>query len=358
MFKILFLLSLLLITKIVIAEDNYKICLTGRIVKILPSYGESFINGANLSIDENGMSNKIELKTYLFENKPLEAISVYNKMLNDHCSAIIGYEYLSDLLLVSNTQKNELIPIISNYPSKNKSDIYPKNILLLMPDYDFLAEKMFSFIRNKYKSINNVLIISDVSRSEMIKYKKSYSEILTQNNIKFDTFDFLESDPLAEERVITDIKNKSYKFVFMLSGSSSSSKIIEIMNNHKTIFIGTENFGSSANQTLYLMLKDKNINSYFSRNIDFLKQQENLDIFKHKYQNKYNKMPTLLSAYTYDAMNILINVIRKNLPLTNENMYKIDYNGISGVQIKNGIFNRSKYFSILKIEENGYRIAE
>lgn len=37
---------------------------------------------------------------------------IYNQMVNDSCSAIIGFEYLSDLLLAVKEQKNDTIPIL------------------------------------------------------------------------------------------------------------------------------------------------------------------------------------------------------------------------------------------------------
>ena len=96
-----------------VAHPKIKICLTGRIVENLQSYGQSFLNAAYLSKEQNDASNQVEIKKYFYNNRPLEPINIYDKMVRDECSAIIGFEYLSDLLLAIKEQKNQQIPIFT-----------------------------------------------------------------------------------------------------------------------------------------------------------------------------------------------------------------------------------------------------
>ena len=114
-FKIIILFFFILISTCGHAKPKIKICLTGRVVENLKSYGKSFLNAAYLAKKENDSTNKIEIKSYFYNNRPLEPVHIYNQMVADSCSAIIGFEYLSDLLLATKVQKSEMIPIFTSY---------------------------------------------------------------------------------------------------------------------------------------------------------------------------------------------------------------------------------------------------
>lgn len=78
----------------------------------LKSYGQSFLKAAQLATDE--YSNMVDIKSYFYNNRPSEPIHIYNQMIDEGCSAIIGFEYLSDLLLAVKAQKTETIPIFTS----------------------------------------------------------------------------------------------------------------------------------------------------------------------------------------------------------------------------------------------------
>lgn len=298
---------------------------------------------------------QIEIRSYFYNNRPLEPLSVYKKMVQDGCSAIIGFEYLSDLLLVIKEQKNERIPIFTSYASTKETEHLPKNIFIFMPSYDFLAKKMLLFLQKKFPKIVNVLLITEINRDEMCRYKEVYSKALTKMNIGFDKFDFLENDDTFEAKLSDFLRNKRYNFVFLLSGGLASSKIANLMNDHKTVFIGTENFGSSASQTFFMRLKNKEINSYFIRNIDFVSRSEEISNFENKYMKIYHTRPTVLSVYTYDAANLIFKTFMKYHSVLTRNVLKTKYSGITGAQVKNNKFYRSERNVILSVKNNGYQ---
>ena len=274
-------------------------------------------------------------------------------MLQDHCSAIIGFEYLSDLLLIEKIQLNKNIPIFTSYASSNDADTMPNNFFIFMPSYDYQAKKMMEHLHVKFSKINNVLIITEVDRADLSKYKIAYEAILTKENINYDEMDFIGDDNLFEEK-LTKFLTKRYDFVFLFSGAVGSTKIINKMNDHKTMFIGTENFGSSTNQSLYVRLNDKKINALTIRNIDFLKRSKALEKFVNEYIKKYGISPSPLSAYAYDALMIILKSFEKNKSVTTENILKINYDGITGAYIKDNKFIRSNQYVILSIGEKGF----
>jgi ABC-type branched-subunit amino acid transport system substrate-binding protein len=352
--KIIILLFSTLIPIISHSQSKIKICLTGRVVENLKSYGQSFLNAAYLAKEESDPANKIEIKSYFYNNRPLEPIHIYNQMINDACSAIIGFEYLSDLLLAVQEQKNDTIPIFTSYASTTNADQLPKNIFIFMPSYNYQANKMISFLHARYKNINNVLLITEINRDEMLKYKEVYSSILTKEHIKYSTYDFLENDSDIEGKLKEFLNEKKFEYVFLLSGAIASAKIANITNDHSIVFVGTENFGSSVSQTFFMRLNDKVIRSHFIRNLDFIKPHDELAKFENNYIHKYHEKPTVLSAYTYDAMNIILKALNRNGTVNTKSILTANYSGITGAYLKNGQFHRSTNYVILSVNSNGY----
>ncbi|MGQ3888243.1 ABC transporter substrate-binding protein [Legionella sp. CNM-1927-20] len=353
--KIILLFISLLNWATAIGASEVKICLTGRVVGNLTSYGQSFQNSVSLALEQSGSSNNIRIKNYFYDNKPLEPIKIYRQMKRDGCSAIIGFEYLSDLLLAIKVQKNEKIPIFTSYASTTQADKLPKNVFIFMPSYDYQCKRMMNFLHAHFSRIDNVLLITEINRDEMLKYKEVYTWALSNDSIKYDTFDFLENDNRVIEKLTTFLKDKKYNFVFLLSGAIASAKIADIMNNHNTVFIGTENFGSSVSQTFYIRLKNKEITSYFIRNLDFIKPNYNLAEFENIYTKKYSDKPTVLAAYTYDAMKIILACLSKFGFIDTNHIFQVNYSGITGAYLKDGKFQRSAEFTILSVNKNGYK---
>lgn len=339
----------------VFAQPKIKICLTGRVVENLQAYGQSFLNAAYLSKEQNGFSDQVEIKNYFYNNRPLEPIHVYDQMVRDKCSAIIGFEYLSDLLLATKVQKSERIPIFTSYASSTNKDKLPKNVFIFMPSYNFLVNKMLGYLHTHFNKIQNVLLVTEINRDEMRKYKEVYSDALTKENTKYDTFDFLENDVAFEGKLNKFLADKKYKYVFLLSGAIASAKIANIMNDHNTIFIGTENYGSSTSQTFYMRLNDKVIRSYFIRNLDFLKPSVTLSDFESTYTKKYHTKPTLLAVYTYDATNIILNSFKELGSVNTNDVFHINYTGITGAYLKNNKFYRSNNYVVLSVGKDGYK---
>jgi len=352
--KIIQIIFLSLISLNSLANNPIKICLAGRIVENLDSYGKSFRNAAQLAIDNSGFTKKIKIEYYFYDNSPLKPMYVHQKMINENCSAIIGFEYLSDLLLAIKEQKDTKVPIFTSYASKTIADKLPSNIFMLMPSYDYQALKMIDFLQKKFNKLEKVLLITEINREEMLKYKEVYSTELNNKNIKFNTFDFMENDPQILAKLSVFLKKNNYHYVFLLSGAIASAKIADAMNKNNTVFVGTENFGSSVSPSFYTRLKNKVIQSYFIRNIDYLRPTRGLSLFRSIYKDKVNEEPTVLAAYTYDAMNFLITAYKKTGFIDTSSIYKINYIGLSGAYFKKHKFHYSDEFVILSVHEDGY----
>lgn len=330
------------------------ICMTGKLELALPEYKTALLNAVNLALSEHPISNKVQIKTFFYDNKPLTPIRAYNKMLKEHCLAIIGFEYLTDLLLITKIQRDLNIPIFTSYASSNPSDKLPKNIFMFMPTYEYHAKKMLQFLQLKYKKINKVLLVTELDRVDLVKYKLAYQTLLKSKKISYDTFDFIGTDNTFDRKLAKFLRGKKYNFVFLLSGAGNSSEIINFMNDHKIIFIGTENFGSSTNQSLFVRLKDKTINVFAIRNLDFLKEDKSLAHYRQKYTAQYAIKPSPLSIYIYDAMTLILNVLEQKKSINTDQVLETHFNGITGAFIKKKTFHRSNHYIILSMNEKGF----
>lgn len=338
--------------------NSVNLCLTGKIESTLPTYKSAFLNAAYLALSEHPKNTNINLITYLYDNKPLAAARTYREMLRDNCNAIIGFEYLSDLILVTKLQPSTQIPIFTSYASSSDSDKYPKNIFISSPSYDYQANKMIDFLHKKFGQIDNALVMTEISRTDLVKYKTAYTNLLNRNKTTYDIFDFVSNDSQFENKLNQLAKHKHYKYIFVFSGAVGSTKIINHLDDHKIIFIGTENFGSSTNQSVYVRLNNKTTTSFIIRNIDFLKTNKLKNAFKRKYIERFSIEPSPLSAYTYDSVTIIMEAIERFNSASTNDILKLNYKGITGVTIKDNIFHRSNEYVILSIGKKGFIYEE
>lgn len=351
--------GLLALPLISLASPTNKICLTGRIVESLPSYGRGMQDAAHLALKQSGLAGKVKIESFFYNNSPLSPISAYHRMLKSGCSAIVGFAYLSDLKLVAKVQKNLTIPIFTSYANTEFDKPIAKNIFIFRPSYHLLARKMLAFMKKHYQKINRVLLVTEVSRDSMKAYKRAYVSLLKQSNIQFETFDFLESGHDLVKNLKSYLKTqKKFDFIFLLSGAISAAKVVDNLNERNTVFIGTENYGSSSSATFYIRLKKRDIESYFIRSLDLLKPNKLLAGFECAYRATYHIKPLILSAYTYDAVRLSLASLKQYGTLSTEAVKKTVYHGITGIRSGSGQFSPSRQWIILKVSDKGYQYVK
>lgn len=110
--------------------------------------------------------------------------------------------------------------------------------------------------------------------------------------------------------------NDSIDGLFIVGNSLDSSRLIQylkIKNIKKTIFVSgwakgsefLEDGGKSVNNTIFLDSFDE-----YSNNPDYLK-------FVNKYKQKFKTKPTIFSAQSYEAGNVIIEILKKDDNLEN-----------------------------------------
>ena len=87
---------------------------------------------------------------------------------------------------------------------------------------------------------------------------------------------------------------------------------------------------------------------------DFIHPNDILSKFKNTYTQKYHEKPTVLAAYTYDSMSIILKSMEKTGILNTNSIFSIDYTGVTGAYLKNHQFYRSSNYVILSVNNDGY----
>ena len=309
-----------------------------------------------MAVDSSAVKDDIQIKDFFYDDRPLSPLGAYHDMVAADCSAIIGFEYLSDLILVEHLQQDTNIPIFTSYASGLTNTDFSKNIFVFRPSYNSLSQKMLDFLLKKYGSIDSVLLVTQVSRDSMKAYKSAYESQLDKHSIDYDSFDFLENDKDLETKINDYVANHNtkYKYVVLLAGAIDSAKVANALSDNSIIFIGTENFGSTYAASFYIRLKNKKENAFFIRNLDFVNADESLKDFEREYTETYQNTPLLISAYTYDATKIILESYNTFEKVNPSVINKINYEGITGAEVSNGKFSPSSEYIILTTTDVGY----
>lgn len=333
LFKVFFLLILSLKVS---ASDQFKICIAGHIYKEFKSYGDSLENAVKMAIDEN--HSDVVYEKFYYDNSPLESIKIYNKMIIAKCRAIIGFPYLTDLLLLNNAVKiDPTVPILSPFAATFSKNLQ-KNFYLLHPPQDVLIDKLFDFVIKKFPDSINITILTDIRRVEMIEYKTALINKLKGTKFNVSILDIINDEINPNLKI-----NTSNHLFFLFTGPVPASKFINITNS-QGIYLGTETLGSKTTPSLINILGNKNLKNIYSiRNLSFDTKELNLSSFYKNYKNRFKSDPTILSIYGYDATNISL--------LLKSSIQK-DFTGISGVKISHGKLIYSKYYSIISPSKN------
>jgi len=343
-----------------LANNEINICLAGRVEKNFPSYKQALVNSVTLAVDNSKLKDQVHIHDFFYDDRPLSPIVAYKKMIDNGCSAIIGYEYLSDLLLIEKFQQDKKIPIFTSYASGLDNEGFEKNIFIFRPSYNELSEKMTKFLLDKYGVLESVLLVTQISRDSMKDYKSAYMNQFKQQGINYDSFDFVENDIDLKDNINEYIisQQKKYQYIFLLSGAIDSARVANAIEDNNIVYIGTENFGSSSAASFHIRLSDKKTKSFFIRNLDYVDANEKLQTFSDFYKKTYDKLPLIISAYAYDATNIILESYKNFGDVSIPDINKVEYEGVTGIQVHEGNFYASKKHVILKSTDLGYEKSE
>ncbi len=335
--KVISFLLIIIISNPCFSKD-LTVCLADRIVKSIPYYGKSFVNGAELAISTFTQKDRVKLKTYFYDWEPLDAIKAFKAMQDDSCSVIVGFSYLTDAMLVD--RRNVSLKIFSPFAGFYGTPKLSNNFFTFKPPLEKFSESIIKLSLRIGKKRPYIVFVEE-NRNSSLEYLKAYKNSLRSRHIKFKVFHILEGSNKIESVLADNSSVLSKSNIILLSGVVTSSKIINSLSDKENIFFGTENFGSSTAKSIFNRINNKKEKIYFARNLDYIdKTNHKLSSFRTLYKSKYNTDPTVLSAYTFDAVSASLEAYKLN-PLEKLDFSNPSYNGITGIAFKNNTYSRS-----------------
>lgn len=357
---IIFLLALPMASK---ANDiELKICLTGSTEKALPKYGEAFVNGANLAINELSASEKrrVKLAVNYYESNPLAPISKLEELRNESCDAIIGFSTGNDLLSIEESLKKKPLFTLSIYGDPQERFNETSYLRTMQPSAQDLVNHLFTKLPFKIKKDSKVLLITAADRSEMISYKDAYlnklkeSGSVTQIEVIEQTHDLRQFEDVLRKKIKWD-------YVVLLTRSLIAAELSDLVyKNSSPIILGTKYFGSSDLPAFFNYLKNKKVQAYISRQNCSCDSTLEYQSLRSKYLQTYSVDPMSISIDSYDATKFVLQSL-KTTKLNAEQVLKFlnsseaSFLGVSSLNITEGLNLSSTKRFLIKIDENGYK---
>jgi ABC-type branched-subunit amino acid transport system substrate-binding protein len=361
--KILFFCLLLALPILVFSNENeLKICLTGSTEKALPKYGEAFVNGAQLAIEElsGADKKKVKLEVNYYESNPLAPVEKLDELRKASCDAIIGFSTGNDLLAIETSLKENPIFTLSIYGDPQDRFNKTNYLRTMQPSADDLVFHLFKNMPFKITKESKVLVVTAADRSEMLSYRDAYlahikdAGLVTQVEVMEQTHSLEKFQEVIKKGVKWD-------FVVILTRSLIAAEISDLLHKDLSpIILGTKYFGSSELPAFSNYLKNKKVQAYIPRQNCSCEPAPAFQKLISKYKKVYGVDPMSISIDSYDATKFVLQAL-KAPKQTSESVLKYlnssnaDFLGISSFKVSKGLKTSSSKRYVLKIDENGYQ---
>lgn len=360
--NVIILLMFLVSSTAFASEQILTICLTGSTEKALPEYGEAFVNGATLALNEVDQVDraKVKLEVHYYDSSPLAPLEKLKEMRQASCDAIIGFSTGNDLLAIEDSLKEKPILTFSIYGDPQERYKQTRYLRTMQPSAEELVEYMFKKKPFKLKEKSKVLLVTAIDRSEMQLYRLAYLKFL-RGKADITYADVVEQT--HDIRAVKDIlqRDSKWDFIVLLTRSLLAAEITDLLKADKRpIILGTKYFGSPDLPAYYNFLKNKKVEAYIPRQNCTCDTDERLAALRHKYFKTFSKKPMSISLDTYDATKFILEALKAPIYTPEEvinflNSLKKPFIGSSSLLVTEGLNVSTKKRYVLKIDETGYR---
>jgi hypothetical protein len=348
-----------------------KLCLTGTLVKVFPKYGAAFQNGASMAIEG---SNEMVTEQHYYDQNALAPVAAIKEMVKAGCHIALGFDFTNDLIAVRDFARDNQLFVLSMYGGLNESFKDYKNIRTLQRPAPELVDHLFKFSTEKLKhKWSHPLIVTNVDRESMIDYRDRFETLLKPMGSNIQWVNSLERNfDLKEIKEAISKQQSKTDVVVLLARSKNAAMVADYLYEEfkaKTpLILGTEFFGSASLPAFREMLKHKEVEAYAIKQNALDDPDPNYQKFIADYSSKFKSDPMVISIMVHDAVNIVRlaasklqfkptdDITQQRIKLS-EALNRVEFKGLTGVQVKAGLeFSYHKSF-VVKVDQNGYRIA-
>ncbi len=332
--KIILLVSLilliLLITIITTNTNKHETITIGVLTPLtgdISSWGQAIKKGINLANKEANYKIKLIFEDTKCDTK--EALTATNKLIEiNNVTAILGTVCSSVTLTTATiTEKNQtiLFSIGSSSPEITHAGDY---VFRIWPSDDYEVSVMSNYISKNKKDIKNISILY-LENDYGTTMKEQIVKQFTEKGIEVKSIEKFNSNSKDVRSQLTKIKLQNPDSIYFV-GYPDDTKFVFKQ-------ISELNIDSCLIVPGWIM-EDKSISEYITYinkviyTIPNIKPTTN---FKNKLVEEYGEEGdyALVSALAYDSYNIFKEITDKcadNTECIKEEMYKVNYNGVSG----------------------------
>ena len=305
--------------------------LTGK----LASFGEDLRDGINMAISEVNKQEKIKIEIIYedTQSEATQAVSSVKKLIEiDNVNIILGPVRSSNILAVAPLTEDKKIIMLTSIGSSmeitNAGDYVFRNRITS----GVTEKRMAEFLATK--GINKIAVFTAQSANSL-----SYKEVFTEEFKKLGkeiVFSVEYNQDLKDFRTdIIKAKNKEAEAFYLATASGVDAGILtkQIRELGLNVLIaGTPAFESEE----FLNGASEAAEEIFITSPAFNIENPDIQDYRNKYKELYNKESSAYAANAYDAVKIIANAIEKcggdkNTDCIRDYLYNVkDYPGIGG----------------------------
>lgn len=324
------------------------------------NYGKSLQEGINtadaLLKDSVGFALNIIYEDSKAE--PQRAVTSINKLLSvDKVECIIGDMFTSTTLAIAPIAEKNNILLLSPTGSANEISLNKKQVFRIYPSEVEEGNTLSNFYKEKFSTQKCAIIYAN--EDAMKNVVSTIIENFGDSIVVFES---------SFSKGITDFKNiilsipKTVSNVFVIGYLNDAALLVkqstELNKNYTFLGIST----LYDNQFIDLT-KNASNNVYFTAPYYSVKSENpNINQFVSKYNSIYKKEPDVWAGYGYDALNIVVKVLRESRS-RNIEPYIImetlkDYDGVTGLTTINQDHSINKKFNIVQVNNKNFEVIK
>ena len=343
--------------------DTIKIGCTAPLTGPVAIYGVTSSNGSKLAMDEinkNGgiLGKQVEFTVLDSKGDPTEAITAYNKLVDEGVVALIGDITSKPSLAVAEVAAQDNLPMITPTGTQfNITEAGPNVFRVCFTD-PYQGVVLANFAKNNLNAetaavvVNNSSDYSDgVAKAFVEQAEKLGLKVVAKEGYSDGDKDFraqltkiLPTNP--DVLVVPDY----YEQVALITTQAREVGI-------KATFVGPDGWDGVA-KTLDASAYGAVENSYFTNHYSLQDQSPKVQNFLKAYKEAYNEEPSAFSALSYDAAYMMKAAIEKagttDKQAVVDALKNLDYDGVTGHLTFDENNNPVKAVTVLKIVNGEY----
>lgn len=353
-----------LLGSMVYGADTIKIGGLGPLTGPVAIYGVTATNGTKLAFEEINKNNGIlgkQVEFILLDEKgdPTEAVTAYNKLVDEEVVALIGDITSKPTLAVAEIAAEDKMPMITPTGTQfNITEAGPnvfrvcftdpyQGVILAKLAKEKLNAKTVAVLVNNSNDYSDGVAKAFVQEAEKLGLKVVAKEGYGDGDKDFRPQLTKISSQNPDVLLVPDY----YEQAALISTQAREIGL-------KSKFIGPDGWDGVAkalDKSSYGAIEG----SYFTNHYSLEDQNPKVQNFLKAYREKFNEDPSAFSALSYDAAYLLKEAIEKAGTTDNEAVIKAlkesNFNGVTGQLKFDDKNNPIKAVTILKIEDGTYK---